>query len=166
MKTIFPFGYGLLKKFYRSVEPYQWRIFWEKAYRILRVVLLIAVLMSIAFLISFYLSEAANIRLWYFTGLISYIIISCAMIYEADEISVFGVMGKLLTGLLVFSAAAILVLLIGFVLNLFIGLSLPFQIIFSWPIVTPSVIIFFILAVVIIFAIPSIAFSSKEYDEY
>lgn len=164
MKATFLSGYGLLKKIYRSVEPYQWKIFWEKAYRILRIVLLIAVLMNIAFLISFHLSEAASIRLWYFTGLISYIIISCAIIYETDEISAFGIMGKLLIGLLIFSVAAIPILLIGFVLNLFISLSLPFQIIFSWPVVTPSVIIFFILAVVILFVIPSVI--DTRYDEY
>ena len=126
------------------------------------------VILAIIFFSSYYLlgdNPSKNIRIYYFAGLITYIITGGLIIYKTDENNIFGVMGTLLEGLFWINTIVAVILIIGFVLNLFLDLPLLFQTIFDWPVAISSAIILFDLAAGIIFLLPFISLSN-QYDEF
>lgn len=113
-------------------------------------------------------NPSANARVWYFAGIIAYIIIGGVIISETNEVNVSGFMGTLIGGLLWINIVAIIILIVGFVLNFFLNLPLAVQGILGWPAIV-SLIIFIILTLgifVVACTIGAAAASDLEYEGY
>lgn len=112
-------------------------------------------------------NPVANARLWYFTGVIAYAIIGGVIISEANEKNIYSFIGTLILGLMWINIIAIIILIVGFVLNIFLNLPLAVQAILGWPAIV-SLILFVILTLGI-FATATIgvsAYSDLEYEGY
>ncbi|MDP2944169.1 MAG: hypothetical protein Q8N57_01175 [bacterium] len=113
-------------------------------------------------------NPSANARVWYFAGIIAYIIIGGVIISEVNEVNVSGFMGTLIEGLLLINIVAIIILIVGFVLNFFLNLPLTVQAILGWPAIV-SLIIFIILTLgifVVACTIGAAIASDLEYEGY
>ena len=78
----------------------------------------------------------SNIRIWYFAGIFSYIVVGGTLIIKTDF--------NHFKFLFFINVLSILFLIIGFFLHFFIAFPLPIQVIFGWP-APVSIIIFIIL---------------------
>lgn len=104
----------------------------------MNVVLWTAVILAIIFLIaSFMLGDKpeTNIRVWYFYGVLTYLIIGGVLIAKTDNFNIVRL-------LLLINLIAIILLLLGFILNFFIIFSLPLQVIFGWPAILSAIFFF------------------------
>lgn len=104
----------------------------------MNVVLWTAVILAIILLIaSFMLGDNSekNIRVWYFYGVLSYLIIGGVIIAKTDNFNIVRI-------LLTINFIAIILLLLGFIFHLFIVFSLPLQVIFGWPAMLSAIFFF------------------------
>lgn len=116
-------------------------LFWKEARQVMTIVFWLIVILTVIFLISYHSlgdNPRKNIRIWYFAGIFSYIVIGAALIIKTNF--------DHFKFLFFINFLAIFLLIIGFVLHFFIAFPLPLQVILGWPALA-SVILFSFLTI-------------------
>lgn len=164
----------------KTISVDVFRLFWEKTCQkmatvfskrnLKRVAKFFWPLLAVAavFLTAYVITGAnpsANARVWYFAGIIAYVIIGGVIISEANETNIYGFIGTLIKDLFIINIIFIVASFFGVILALFIHFPPAIQAILGWPAIV-SFIIFIILTLGIVAMLATIGLSAANDLEY
>lgn len=82
-----------------------------------------------------------NAKIWYWAGLIDYLIVYFVIISELDEYNVFTSLGRWMKGYEIIHTAIICILIIGFIVHFFYKFPESLQAIFGWSALVSAILL-------------------------